>query len=150
MGSVTASNITMTIGEGEEAKTFPIQDVVWTRSPSCTDLAKQGAKRISWASAHSVCTGGRWITFYHRAMDPEEIAKMYSDSTNKEENVNYLFKVYVIDVKNQSLLGEISIICSDVSKATAIATMRLDLDEEALGHLKFHVEKVCVVPAQEE
>ena len=64
--------------------------------------------------------------------------------------MNYLFEVYVIDLKDQSLLGSIPVICSDISRAVAIATLRLELSEDTLGHLKFHVERVCEVPAWEE
>jgi len=141
----------MTIGSGSEAKTLPVQDVTFTGQPIWRSKKGQRitfyhrALDMAGACLGQLETKGQRITFYNRALDPDEIAKIYSDSMKEEEKVNYLFKVFVIDVKNQALLGEIPVICSDVPKATTIAFLRLDLAENTLGHLKFHVERICEV-----
>lgn len=164
-----SKSVTMTIGD----KSFPVKDIVWKEfvppSPKAgsAEVKVAVARDLRWDFLSDPLVPSpfdksltpptpRWgksffveqmMNTWRKAMnDPAEFIKTYFDSMKEEENVNYLFRVYVIDLKEKALLGNIPVVCSDVSKATAIATMRLELSEDTLEHFKFHVDKICTVP----
>ena len=118
---------TVTIDTADGLKTFPVQNVTWTHSlpPLLATDWLVARKKIN-----------EWFR--------ESLAALYGPQ--EEENVNYLFEVYAINLESQAMIRKDPIICKDTIRATAIMVLRLGLPEEELDKIKFHVERICTVP----
>jgi len=88
-----------------------------------------------------------WPPLSEKEKRPAFCTMLLAETGEQQEEGMYLFEVFVIDLKKQELLGKDYVICSDVPRATTVTALRLGLEENKLGDLKFHVHKICEVPA---
>lgn len=153
---------TMTIVTTNGTRSFPVLDVVWTRAlptetePFTTEIEVTVADDLAWGISPNPREDLK--SWYSRlfvgdarsgALTPDEVYEMFISGQQKEqqEESMSLYQVFVIDLEKQELLSVEHVFATDIARAVVVATIRLGLKEADLGTIKFHVHKICDVPA---